>query len=184
MHILTGYDHLLFVSALVLAAQGVWDLVKVVSAFTIAHSLTLTLSVLHIVHLSDMAERLVEPMISASIVFVAAQNVIWPDRSRGWTRLAIAFGFGLFHGLGFAGGLMDAMSSMPPIALWAALIAFSCGVEIGHQIVVLPLFALVRAVKHLGSDSPRLVLASRVYRFGSLAICAGGVYFFIMAIYQ
>ena len=119
-HILTGYDHLLFVTALVLAATRLWDLIKVVTAFTLAHSLTLTLSVLNIVTLSD---RIVEPMIAASIVFVAVQNIFWPERSTGWARLAVAFGFGLFHGLGFAGGLKDAMSEMPNIALWLALSA-------------------------------------------------------------
>ena len=77
-HILTGYDHLLFVSALVLAATSLWDLFKVVSAFTIAHTITLTLAALSLIHLS---EHIVEPLISASIVFVALQNVLMPKRA-------------------------------------------------------------------------------------------------------
>ena len=83
-----------------------WDLVKVVTAFTAAHTITLTLSVLGVVRLG---EHVVEPMIAASIVFVAVQNVAWPRSSRGWGRIAVAFAFGLFHGLGFAGGLQEAI---------------------------------------------------------------------------
>ena len=127
-HILTGYDHLLFIGALVLAATSVWDLVKVVTAFTLAHTLTLTLAALRLV---SLPEGIVEPMIAASIVFVAAQNVLWPKQSRGWPRLAVAFGFGLFHGLGFAGGLLDAMQAMSGTAVLLAIVAFSIGVEVG-----------------------------------------------------
>lgn len=179
MHILTGYDHLLFISALVLAATGIWDLIKVVSAFTLAHTLTLTLSVFNIVTLS---ERIVEPMIAASIVFVAVQNVFWPERSRGWTRLGVAFGFGLFHGLGFAGGLRDAMAGMPPIALWAALCAFSLGVELGHQVVVIPLYGALYTAKHANAEMPRLALAARVRQVCSVAISLAGVYYFTQAV--
>jgi len=179
MHILTGYDHLLFVSALVLAATGIWDLIKVVSAFTLAHTLTLTLSVFNIVNLS---EHIVEPMIAASIVFVAVQNVFWPKRSRGWTRLAIAFAFGLFHGLGFAGGLKDAMADMPSVALWAALIAFSVGVELGHQIVVLPLFAVIQAMKNFKAEVPRIAFIDRLRQVASIFISIAGIYYFAQAV--
>lgn len=178
-HILTGYDHLLFVTALVLAATRLWDLVKVVTAFTLAHSLTLTLSVLNIVTLSD---RIVEPMIAASIVFVAVQNIFWPERNTGWARLAVAFGFGLFHGLGFAGGLKDAMSEMPSIALWLALVGFSLGVETGHQIVVLPLFSALQVTKRLGAPEPRVWLMDRILRVGSAGIALGGIYYLFQAL--
>ena len=179
MHILTGYDHLLFVSALVLAARSLWDLVKVVSAFTLAHTLTLTLSVFNIVR---VGEHIVEPMIAASICFVAIQNVFWPRSSRGWTRLGIAFAFGLFHGLGFAGGLQEAMSSMPPVALWAALGAFSLGVEIGHQLVVIPLFTLLSAARNWNAPSPRNRLSLRIAQVCSIAICIAGAYYFVEAL--
>lgn len=178
-HILTGYDHLLFISALVLAASRLWDLVKVVTAFTLAHTLTLTLSVFNVVTLS---ERIVEPMIAASIVFVAVQNIFWPNQARGWTRLAVAFAFGLFHGLGFAGGLKDAMGEMPSVALWAALMSFSIGVEIGHQVVVLPLFASIQAAKKWNAEEPRMELAGRILKLGSCGISVAGVYFLIQAI--
>ncbi len=144
-HILTGYDHLLFVCALVLAATTLWDLIKVVSAFTLAHTITLTLAAMNVIHLP---ERIVEPLIAASIVFVALQNVFWPRQARGWSRLAAAFFFGLFHGLGFAGGLLDAMREMPSGTMFVAIFAFSFGVEAGHQMVVLPLFALLKTIRH------------------------------------
>jgi hydrogenase/urease accessory protein HupE len=178
-HILTGPDHLLFVSALVLAATSFWDLIKVVSAFTLAHSVTLTLAVLHIVRVS---EHIVEPMIATSIVFVAVQNVFWPRRSHGFERLAIAFGFGLFHGLGFAGGLLESMEKLPSSSLWAALISFSVGVELGHQVVVIPLFASLTTMRHAGTSTPRVVLMRKVVKTGSVLISVGGTYFLVEAL--
>lgn len=179
IHILEGFDHLLFVSALTLAARSFWDLFRVVTAFTIAHTVTLTLSVLNIFTLS---EHIVEPMIAASIVFVAFQNIFWPRQSRGFSRLAIAFSFGLFHGLGFAGGLKEAMSAMPPQALWAALIAFSIGVEIGHQTVILPLYAIMRAVRMGQFRRPGIDPIRTLTRYASAAISIAGLYFFYAAI--
>ena len=177
-HILKGYDHLLFVTALVLAAVRLWDLVKVVTAFTLAHTLTLTLSVLNIVTLPSHA---VEPMIAASIVFVALQNVFWPGGRTGWTRTAIAFAFGLFHGLGFAGDLKEAMAGMPHLALGAALTGFSLGVEAGHQVVVLPLFVLLFGIRHYGPARSRGAIAGAILRYGSCAISIAGIFFLIRA---
>jgi hydrogenase/urease accessory protein HupE len=178
-HILIGYDHLLFISALVLAAASVWDLAKVVTAFTLAHTLTLALSVFNIVALPS---RVVEPMIAASIVFVAVQNIFSPRSSTGWSRLAVAFAFGLFHGLGFAGGLKEAMSQMPSAALWTALISFSVGVEIGHQVVVIPLFGALYAARNWKAEQPRTEVARRILKLGSCAISLAGVYFLIQAL--
>jgi len=174
LHILTGYDHLLFVAALLLAVTTFWDLVKVISAFTLAHTLTLALAALDIFRLPG---RIVEPMIAASIIFVALQNVFWPERSRGWSRLVVAFVFGLFHGLGFAGGLLDAMSQMHAGGAVLAIAAFSIGVEIGHQVVVLPLFGALRLTR--GLRGQKLSYDRLVQRYGSAAISlAGAVYLF------
>ena len=179
-HILTGYDHLLFVSALVLAATTWWDLVKVVSAFTVAHTITLTLAALDLVHLPA---RVVEPLISASIVFVAVQNVFWPSRARGWSRLAAAFFFGLFHGLGFAGGLLDTMREMPGATLFLAILAFSIGVEAGHQMVVLPLFACLKAARQTQRDPvTRARLSMAFQRIGSAGISVAGAYYLCLAL--
>jgi hydrogenase/urease accessory protein HupE len=179
MHILSGYDHLLFIAALALAVATLWDLVKVISAFTLAHSITLTLSVLNIVRLP---ENVVEPMIAASIVFVALQNVIVPKRSRGAGRLCVAFFFGLFHGLGFAGGLLGAMEGMAGYAVALAIAAFSIGVEIGHQIVVLPIFFGLKKFRDRAAPQAARVPAC-VLRYGSAGICAAGVFYLIVALH-
>jgi hydrogenase/urease accessory protein HupE len=179
MHILSGYDHLLFIAALALAVATLWDLVKVITAFTLAHSITLTLSVLNIVRLP---ENIVEPMIAASIVFVALQNVIVPKRSRGAGRLCVAFFFGLFHGLGFAGGLLGAMEGMAGFAVGLAISAFSIGVEIGHQAVVLPIFVVLKVMRHRAAPKTAAV-PGRVLRYGSAGICAAGVFYLIVALH-
>jgi HupE / UreJ protein len=176
-HILTGYDHLLFVGALVLAVAGLWDLVKVISAFTLAHTVTLALATLDVFRVSSL---IVEPMIAASIVFVAAQNVFWPRQSRGWIRLLVAFLFGLFHGLGFAGGLLDVMSAMRAEGAAVAIAAFSVGVEIGHQLVVLPAFFVLGLVRRY---SPRAPGQDRVVqRYGSVAISLAGMIYLVSAL--
>ena len=175
LHILTGYDHLLFITALVLATVTLWDLVKIITAFTLAHTLTLTLAVLNIVRLST---QIVEPLIAASIVVVALDNVLRPQRSRGGGRLLIAFLFGLFHGLGFAGGLLDAMDDMAGLTVGLAILTFSIGVELGHQLVVLPLFTALRLTDRMRPAGPdRTPAHAVVMRYGSLLIAAaGGVY--------
>lgn len=173
-HILTGYDHLLFITALALAVVSFWDLIKVISAFTLAHTITLTLSVLNVVRLP---EHIVEPMIAGSIVFVALTNVFWPQRSRGTVRLATAFFFGLFHGLGFAGGLLDAMEGLPGLSIGVAIVAFSLGVELGHQLVVVPVFGLMKLARTAREPVPW-----RALRYGSAAIGAAGMVYLVAAL--
>ena len=174
-HILTGYDHLLFVVALVLAVLTWWDLVKVVSAFTVAHSITLTLAVLNIVR---VPREIVEPVIAASIVVVALSNVLVPARVRGAGRLGVAFLFGLFHGLGFAGGLLAAMEGMAGVAIGVAIAGFSVGVEIGHTLVVLPVFGLLTLTRR--QPGPRFtMIRQRVLQYGSAAISLAGLVYLV-----
>ena len=177
MHILTGWDHLLFVSALVLATRSFLEMIKVIAAFTMAHSLTLALSVFGIFRLPAYV---VEPVIALSIVFVALENLFWPQRAHSRIRLAVAFGFGLVHGLGFAGGLLDAMAGLPAIGTWIALGAFSLGVEIGHQVVVLPLFGLLALSHHKMSDTARTAFL----RYSTSAISVCGVYYLFVAVHE
>lgn len=175
-HILTGYDHLLFIAALALAVTSLWELFKIIAAFTAAHTITLTLAVLNI---ARVPPQIVEPMIAASIVFVALQNLFWPQRSHGGPRLVVAFFFGLFHGLGFAGGLLAAMSGMAGVSVGLAIIAFSIGVEIGHQCVVLPLFALTKIAAANRAPARQWIL-----RGGSAAISAAGMFYLVAAVTQ
>ena len=176
-HILTGYDHLLFVGALMLAVTGFWELVKVISAFTLAHSITLTLSVLDVFRLP---ESVVEPMISASIVVVAGENFLWPERGRGRGRLLAAFLFGLFHGLGFASGLLAAMSSLSASRVVVALGSFSAGVEIGHQLVVIPLFVGLLLLRRSGAEAGGRDWGVR--RYGSALISLAGMIYLAAAL--
>lgn len=174
-HIISGWDHLLFVTALALAAASLWELVKVVTAFTVAHTLTLLLSVFDLVRLPA---SVVEPVIALSIVVVALQNALAPKTARGGLRLGVAFAFGLFHGLGFAGGLLEAMASLPAGALGHALAAFSVGVEAGHQVVVIPVF-LVAAFLRRRATETTLTLP---LRWGSALIAVGGCVYLVAAL--
>lgn len=175
-HILAGYDHLLFVAALTLGARRLGELVRLVGAFTFAHTLTLALSALDVFRLPS---GVVEPMIAASIVAVALLNVFGSTDARTpRRRLLCAFGFGLFHGLGFAGGLLEAFADLGGGAAVTAILAFSVGVEGGHLAVVLPLWTLLAALRHrhAGSD-PRALR-----RGASVAISLAGLLYLAAAL--
>ena len=173
-HILTGYDHLLFLCALVLGAAGLWDLIKIVTAFTIAHSITLTLATYGLAHLP---EQVVEPVIAASIVFVAVQNIFWPKQAGSYTRLAVAFFFGLFHGLGFAGGLLELMHALSPGLIVCAILGFSLGVEAGNQIVLLPLYGFLQLLRRTRSAGSKPQILAAFQRYASGAVAAAGLYY-------
>lgn len=173
IHILGGYDHLLFLAALALGAATLWELVKTVTAFTIAHSFTLALAALKLV---SLPAALVEPVIAASIIFVAVQNAAWPQSAQGAGRLAIAFIFGLFHGLGFAGGLLEQMHAFPAATALLAILGFSAGVELGNVAVLLPLCGIVRLAGHM----PRRGLILR--RAASAFVAMGGGWYLLLAL--
>jgi HupE / UreJ protein len=129
-HILTGYDHLLFLLALVLRGGNIWSLLKIITAFTVAHSITLALAALNIVVLP---ERLVEATIALSIAYVAAENLFM--RHTVSHRWAVAFIFGLMHGFGFSNVLREL--GLPKQGLVWALLNFNLGVEAGQAIAVI-----------------------------------------------
>jgi hydrogenase/urease accessory protein HupE len=128
-HILTGYDHLLFLLALVLRGGNIWSLLKIITAFTVAHSITLALAALNIVILP---ERLVEATIALSIAYVAAENLFM--RHAVSHRWAVAFIFGLMHGFGFSNVLREL--GLPKQGLVWTLLNFNLGVEAGQAIAV------------------------------------------------
>jgi hypothetical protein len=140
-HILSGPDHLLFLLALLAPAKGFWPIVRIVTGFTIAHSITLSLAALGVV---DVPGRIVEPLIAATIIWVALENLLAPAPSR-W-RWLIAAVFGLVHGLGFASGLTEL--GLPREAMVRALVGFNVGVELGQLafvvVVMPPLVSLAR----------------------------------------
>jgi len=135
-HIWSGYDHILFLIVLLIPAvfqltlaSALLRVVIIVSAFTVAHSLTLTCAAMGWIHLPA---RLVESVIAASI-FVAALNNFLP-RSAGGRGAWLAFGFGLIHGFGFAGALGEIGAEGGP--LWRTLAGFNLGVEVGQLAIV------------------------------------------------
>ena len=106
------------------------------------------------------------------------QNIFWPRQARGYTRLAVAFVFGLFHGLGFAGGLLDVMHQMPTATIVLAILGFSIGVEAGNQVVLLPIFGLMKAARLSHADNVvNTNVSLAIERFGSAAISVAGVYY-------
>jgi hypothetical protein len=158
LHIFTGYDHIAFVLGLLLVLaprpRPARTTLGVVTAFTLAHSLTLILAALEVVSLPS---RLVESAIAASIVYVAVENVVLEAPRR---RALLAFGFGLVHGLGFAAMLRPLL---PPARIVPPLLLFNLGVELGQLALVLPaLPLLVAAARRRPDGYRRFVIAASV----------------------
>lgn len=145
-HIIGGIDHLLFLLALLALTTSLWQTVKIVTAFTVAHSITLSLAVLGFV---KVPPSIVEPLIAASIVWVAVENLVAPaGAARRWL---VAGAFGLIHGLGFASMLVEL--GVPKDAVLRALVGFNIGVELGQlafvAVVMPPLVWASRRVPRL-----------------------------------
>jgi hydrogenase/urease accessory protein HupE len=134
-HIFLGYDHIAFLVAIVLWAQRLWPVIKIVTAFTIAHSITLSLAALQIV---VFPSAIVEPAIAATIIFVAVENFFSRNVDGRWQ---VTFVFGLIHGFGFASALQEI--GLPANAAVPALAAFNIGVEIGQVVIVALIFPLL-----------------------------------------
>ncbi len=170
-HILLGIDHLLFVLALLLMVRGPWMLVKTITAFTVAHSITLALASLGVI---EVPSAPVEAVIALSILFVCVEIVHARQGRVGLTYRypwVVAFAFGLLHGLGFAGALAEI--GLPPSEIPLALLFFNIGVEIGQMIFVAVVWATIAAWNWV-SRPPRApswnwARAVPVYAIGTLA---------------
>ena len=165
-HILLGIDHLLFVLALIIITRGKWKILKTITAFTLAHSITLSLAALGIVNFPGAP---VEAVIALSIVFLAVEiikNNQGKQTLTGRKPWIVAFTFGLLHGFGFAGALSDI--GLPQQDIPLALAFFNIGVELGQIIFVVIALAFIRliAIKKEWSPNLRRVPA---YLIGSLA---------------
>jgi hypothetical protein len=164
-HITGGAEHVAFIVALILWGRRVWPLVGVVTAFTAAHAMTLSLAVFELVVLPP---RLVEVFVGASIVYVAAENFFVRDIRHRWWLAGL---FGLVHGFGFASVLRA--YGLPRDALLPALAAFNAGVEVGQVAVVLAEMAASAALRVGG---PRREPNRRFVLAASGAILLLGVY--------
>lgn len=167
-HILRGMDHLLFVLALLIITRGPWRLLKTVTAFTVAHSLTLSAAALGFVR---VPQQPVEAVIALSIVFVAAEIVHAERGIRGITQRApwvVAFTFGLLHGFGFAGALHEI--GLPQGQIPVALLFFNIGVEAGQILFVAAALGLSSAVAKLRVPVPRWTTPASAYGIGTVAM--------------
>jgi hydrogenase/urease accessory protein HupE len=180
-HILIGYDHIAFLIAIVLWASRLWPVVKVVTAFTIGHSVTLSLAALDIIRIPS---SIIEPAIAASIIYVAAENFFSHDIQKRWRD---TFVFGLVHGFGFASALQE--FGIPKSALVPALASFNIGVEIGQIAIVAAIIPILMAFdrvagspfssSHAGGRTP-----IAVYTLSAVIVVLGTYWFFDRTVFQ
>jgi hydrogenase/urease accessory protein HupE len=177
-HILLGIDHLLFVLALLIIARGTMRLVKTITAFTLAHSITLALATLGFVHVPS---KPVEAVIALSIVFVASEIVRLKAPTlagKGWGEEAasltvrkpwiVAFSFGLLHGFGFAGALSEV--GLPEGHIPLALLFFNIGVETGQLLFIAAVLTFIALVRRVRVPLPRWTEFVPPYAIGSVAM--------------
>jgi len=166
-HILAGADHLLFVLALLLIVKGGRRIVATITAFTLAHSITLVAASLGWVNVPAPP---VEAIIALSIVFVAAEGLQGLRGREGLTHRApwiVAFSFGLLHGLGFAGALAEI--GLPQVAIPLALFMFNVGVELGQLAFVAAVLTTLAIATRIWRVQPGWLLPATAYGIGSIA---------------
>ncbi len=167
-HILFGIDHLLFVLALVMLVKGMRRLIGTITAFTVAHSVTLAAATLGWV---NVAGPPVEAVIALSIVFVAAEIVHGKGGHEGLAARApwiVAFSFGLLHGFGFAGALSEV--GLPGNAIPLALLFFNVGVEVGQLLFVAAVLVFLAIARRPLTSAPRWVTVAPAYAIGAIAM--------------
>ncbi len=170
-HILSGFDHLLFVLALLLLVKGSRRILVTVTAFTLAHSLTLAVATLGLIHIGGPP---VEATIALSIVFIAMEIIQSRNGKPGLTERypwVIAFTFGLLHGFGFAGALTEL--GLPQKSIPVALLLFNVGVEIGQLLFIAAIFAVAALARQFDRrvhvPRPEWAWAVPPYAIGSVA---------------
>ena len=170
-HILIGPDHLLFLVGLLLLGGTVSQLAVIVTSFTVAHSITLSLAALNLV---SPPARIIEPGIALSIVYVGADNLLIRDGRdvRAW----IAFAFGFIHGFGFASVLRE--MDLPARALGWSLFSFNVGVEIGQLLVVAVVATALAALRARNEAAGRQLAFA-----GSIVVMAAGAFWFIQRVF-
>lgn len=169
-HILTGYDHLLFLFSLLVVTRSFWPAVKIITFFTIAHSITLALAGLDRV---DIPSSIVEPLIAVTIIYVGLENIFKGDNVSTKHRCVLTFFFGLIHGFGFASVLREMGISSIETGILVPLFAFNMGVELGQitvATIVLPLLWWIHRQEKLNQ---------KLVPVGSVLTCMAGGYWLI-----
>jgi hydrogenase/urease accessory protein HupE len=165
-HILFGFDHLLFLFALLLTVKTFGEIVKIVTSFTIAHSITLSLATLNIIQISP---TIVEPLIALSIVFVGLENLFKKQTEKRWI---LTYFFGLIHGFGFATALQE-IGIGTGFGVAVPLLSFNLGVEIGQIAVVLLILPILWKLHKVS------FYQNRIIPIGSVVVALAGFYWFI-----
>jgi hydrogenase/urease accessory protein HupE len=171
-HILTGYDHMLFLFAVLIGCKRISSVVKIVTAFTFGHSFSLALATLGWV---EVPSRVIEPLIAATIVYVGVENLI--SRRAVSHRAILTFGFGLVHGFGFAGALREMGVGINGGAVAVPLLAFNSGVEIGQMMVAAVILPILWRFK----DKPQFNL--RWAPICSAVVALSGGFWFIQRVW-
>jgi hydrogenase/urease accessory protein HupE len=166
-HILTGYDHLAFLLALLIGGGSLRQNLKIITSFTVAHSLTLALATLALVNISP---GVVEPLIAVSIVFVGVENLV---KRRLAARWLVTFCFGLIHGLGFAATLRELGIGTLGVRVAVPLLSFNLGVEVAQIAIAAVVLPLVWRLEK------RLSFALKHAPAFSLLITFAGIYWFL-----
>lgn len=170
-HILGGYDHLLFLAALLLGVRRASSIAKTVTAFTVAHSVTLALAVLNIVRAPAV---IVEPLIALSIVFVGLENLLRDPLDSRWKT---TFAFGLVHGFGFASALQELGIRSSGTGILTPLASFNAGVEAGQLAIALLLWPVIRSL------NARPVLRLRLSPVLSALVVVAGAYWVVQRMF-
>jgi len=166
-HMVTGYDHLLFLLALLLPGGSLLRLAGIVSAFTVAHSITLAAATLGFIHFPQPP---VEAVIALSIVFVASEIIHVGQGRPGLTQRKpwiVAFAFGLLHGFGFAGALTEV--GLPQQAVPLALLFFNVGVELGQLAFLAAVLLLMAMARRVLQETPSWMPTAAAYAIGVVA---------------
>lgn len=165
-HIATGYDHLAFLFGLLIVGASFRSVLKIITSFTVAHSVTLALATLNLIRLPS---ALVEPAIAISILYVGIENLVRRDLERRWR---LAFVFGLIHGCGFASALREVGVGSGSASVVMPLLCFNVGVELGQLALAAVVLPGLWALRRRSALPPRLVPAC------SILIALAGAYWF------
>jgi hypothetical protein len=169
-HIFIGYDHIAFLLALLIVVGRLGELVRIVTSFTAAHTITLLLAAFDVLRFPS---KLTEALIAASIVYVAAENLIRRGEEARY-RWIVTFAFGLVHGLGFAGVLRERLEELGDNIV-APVVSFNVGVELGQLVIVALAFPLLALLRRAGDEAAAAVRRRRIVMVGSVPILALGL---------
>jgi hydrogenase/urease accessory protein HupE len=172
VHILTGYDHICFLLGLLVVGGSLRDVLKIITAFTLAHSVTLALTVLGVIQFSP---RIVEPLIAVSIVYVGVENILRRNNLR--RRWLISFGFGLIHGCGFAAALRELNIGAGGGGIVLPLLSFNLGVELGQLAIAAIALPVIWKLKSRPSFLPRFAPAC------SVLVSLAGAYWLVQRVW-